>query len=38
MSALLFNYNMLSGGVGEASTMTAEFVNAAQAGVTYPTA
>jgi len=38
MSALLFNYNMLTGGVGEASTMSAEFVNAAQAGVTYPTA
>jgi len=38
MTALLFNYNMLTGGVGEASTMSAEFVNAAQAGVTYPTA
>lgn len=38
LSALLMNYNMLSGGVGEASTITAEFVNAAQAGMTYPTA
>jgi len=38
MSALLFNYNMLTGSVGEASGMSAEFVNAAQAGVTYPTA
>jgi len=38
MSALLFNYNMLAGGIGAASEMTAEFVNAAQAGITYPTA
>jgi hypothetical protein len=38
MSGLLMNYNMLAGGIGEASTITAEFVNAAQAGMTYPTA
>ena len=38
MTALLFNYNMLDGKVGDASSMSAEFVNAAQAGVTYPTA
>jgi hypothetical protein len=38
MSALLTNYNMLAGGIGEASKITAEFVNAAQAGLTYPTA
>jgi hypothetical protein len=38
MTGLLMNYNMLSGGVGEASTISAEFVNSAQAGMTYPTA
>jgi hypothetical protein len=38
MSALLFNYNFLDGGVNEASTITATFVNGAQAGITYPTA
>ena len=38
MSGLLMNYNMLAGGIGEASTITAEFVNGAQAGMTYPTA
>lgn len=38
MSALLFNYGMLDGSVGDASSMSAEFVNAAQAGMTYPTA
>jgi hypothetical protein len=38
MTALLMNYTMLDGSVGDASTMTAEFVNASQAGVTYPTA
>lgn len=36
--ALLMNYNMLAGGVGEASKITAEFVNGSQAGMTYPTA
>lgn len=38
MSGLLMNYNMLSGGIGEASTISAEFVNGSQAGMTYPTA
>lgn len=38
MSALLFEYPMMSGGVGEASTATYEFANAAQTGVTYLTA
>ena len=38
MSGLLMNYNMLDGQVGEPSTITAEFVNGAQAGMTYPTA
>lgn len=37
MTGLLMNYNMLSGGIGEASTITAEFVNSANAGMTYPT-
>ena len=38
MSSLLFNYNMLDGSVGDASSMSAEFVNASQSGITYPTA
>lgn len=38
MSGLLMNYNMLDGSVGDASEIEAEFVNAAQAGMTYPTA
>jgi hypothetical protein len=38
MSGLLMNYNMLAGGIGEASMITAEFVNGASAGLTYPTA
>ena len=37
MSSLLFNYNMLDGSVGAASSMSAEFVNASQTGITYPT-
>lgn len=37
MSGLLMNYNMLNGGVGDASTIQAEFTNASQAGMTYPT-
>jgi hypothetical protein len=37
MSGLLMNYNMLAGGIGEASMITAEFVNGASAGLTYPT-
>jgi hypothetical protein len=35
MSGLLMNYNMLSGSVGDATQITAEFVNAAQAGMTH---
>lgn len=38
MSALLFTYNGLQGGIGEASMTSAEFVNASSAGITYPTA
>ena len=37
MSALLFNYSALDASVGAASTISAEFDNAAQAGITYPT-
>lgn len=37
MSALLFTYNGLQGGIGEASMTTAEFQNASSAGITYPT-
>jgi hypothetical protein len=38
MTALLMNYNMLAGGIGEASTISAEFVNSSQTGVQYLTA
>jgi len=38
LSALLMSYNMLDGDVGEPSETTAEFVNAAQAGMSYLTA
>jgi hypothetical protein len=38
MTGLLMNYNMLDGGIGDASTIDAEFVNSAQAGITYPEA
>jgi hypothetical protein len=38
MTALLMNYNMLAGGIGEASTISAEFQNSSQAGLTYLTA
>lgn len=38
LSALLMNYNALSGGVGEASKISAQFVNGSQTGMTYPTA
>ena len=37
MTGLLFNYTGLSGSIGDASTMSAEFQNASQTGVTYPT-
>ena len=38
MQGLLMNYNMLSGGIGEASTISAEFDNGSQTGMTYLTA
>jgi hypothetical protein len=38
MSGLLMNYSMLNGKVGDANTNSYEFVNGAQAGVTYPVA
>lgn len=38
MSGLLMNYNMLDGGVGEATQINAEFVNGSQSGMSYPTA
>jgi len=38
MTGLLMTYNMLDGGVGEVTEINAEFVNSAQAGMTYPTA
>lgn len=38
MSGLLMTYPMLDGSVGDANQGTFEFVNGAQAGVTYPTA
>jgi hypothetical protein len=37
MTALLFTYSGLAGNIGDASTMTAEFQNASQTGITYPT-
>lgn len=37
MSALLMNYNALDGSVGDASKISAEFINGSQAGITYPT-
>ena len=37
MQGLLMNYNALDGQVGAASTITAEFVNGSQTGLTYPT-
>jgi hypothetical protein len=37
MSGLLMGYNFIDGGVGGASEITAEFVNGAQAGLTYAT-
>jgi len=35
LSALLMEYSMLDGAVGEASTITAEFINGSQTGVQY---
>ena len=37
LQGLLMSYSMLSGGVGDASTITAEFDNGSQTGMTYPT-
>lgn len=37
MSSLLFTFSPVAGAVGEASSMTAEFVNGSQSGITYPT-
>ena len=37
MNGLLFSYNFLNGGIGDASQITAEFVNGSQTGITYPT-
>jgi hypothetical protein len=38
MTGLLMNYPMLDGKVGDASSVTYEFQNSSQSGVTYPTA
>lgn len=37
MSALLFDYPFIDNSVGDASKVSVEFANAAQAGITYPT-
>jgi hypothetical protein len=37
MTGLLMSYNFLDGSVGQASMITAEFVNSSQTGLTYPT-
>ena len=37
MQALVMTYPMLNGDVGAASSVTIEFVNGSQAGITYPT-
>lgn len=37
MTALLFDYSMLNGAVGDAATMDVPFANASQSGITYPT-
>lgn len=37
MQGKLMNYNFLQGQVGELSTITAEFQNGSQTGMTYPT-
>lgn len=38
MTGLLMNYTFLDGSVGDASSISAEFTNSSQTGVTYPTA
>lgn len=37
MTGLLMTYNPLDGSIGDASAITAEFVNSSNAGMTYPT-
>jgi len=37
MTGSLFNYSGLNGNIGEASTITAEFLNTGSGGITYPT-
>ena len=37
MQGLLMSYSALDGSVGDASSITAEFQNASQTGITYPT-
>jgi hypothetical protein len=37
-AAFLMNYSGLDGSIGDASAISAEFVNAGQGGMTYPTA
>jgi hypothetical protein len=37
MTGKLFTYKPLSGNIGEASTISAEFKNSGSAGITYPT-
>jgi hypothetical protein len=38
MTGMLMNYNFIAGGIGEASTISAEFVNSSQTGMQYLTA
>lgn len=38
MQGLLMNYNFLDGSIGEASKISAEFLNGADAGIVYATA
>lgn len=38
MTGLLMSYNFLDGSIGDASGISAEFVNSSQTGMTYPTA
>lgn len=37
MTGKLFTYNPLSGSIGDAATMSAEFKNSGSGGITYPT-
>jgi hypothetical protein len=38
MTGLLMDYNMVDGGIGQASTIKATFQNNSQSGMSYPTA